>query len=177
MLYAYVGSAIVGLMLLGASFLGAGHDHTMGHDGTGDGEGQPMLALLSVRVWTYLLAFGGATGLLLRLVGREGEPASAVGAVLVGTAAAWMARIVIGRASRLGASGTVHAQDLVGRTGEVMIPFAAGATGKVRVRIAGADVDVLATIDEGESVGRSDEVLILEVREGGTALVMRSPPR
>jgi membrane protein implicated in regulation of membrane protease activity len=176
-LYAYVGSATVGLVLLAASLLGTGHDQAAGHDGSGDGEGSPMLALLSVRFWTYLLAFGGATGVLLRLVGREGEPSSAIGALLVGAAASVMARVVIGRASRAGASGTVHAQDLVGRTGAVLIPFAGGATGKVRVRVGGADVDVLATTEDGEPLGRSDEVLILEVNDGGSALVTRHPPR
>jgi hypothetical protein len=58
-----------------------------------------------------------------------------------------------------------------------MIPFAGGATGKVRVRVAGADVDVLATTEDGEPLDRSDEVLIVEVREGGSALVTRNPPR
>ena len=175
MLYVYVAAAIVGLVLLVASLLGTGHDHAAGHDGSGDGEGSPMLALLSVRVWTYLLAFGGATGILLRLVGRESELSSAIGALLVGTAAAVMGRVIIGRASRAGASGTVHARDLVGRTADVISPFAGGATGKVRVRVAGADVDVLATTDDGEPLGRNDEVLIVEVREGGSALVTRNP--
>jgi membrane protein implicated in regulation of membrane protease activity len=170
----YVAAAIVGLVLLGASLLGAGHDHAAAHDGSGDGESSPWLALLSVRVWTYLLAFGGATGLLLRLVAREGEPMSAIGALFVGAAAAVMARVVIGRASREGPSGTVHAMDLVGRTGDVIIPFAGSATGKVRVRVAGDAVDILATTDDGEALGRNDEVLIVEVRDSGVALVTRN---
>jgi membrane protein implicated in regulation of membrane protease activity len=178
-LYAYLALAIVGLVLLGASLFGAGHDHAASHAGagTGEGEGQgsPALALLSVRVWTYVLAFGGVTGVLLRLVGHEGEPVSAIGAAVVGVTAAVMARWVIGRASRQGASGTVKSEDLVGRTADVIVPFAGGATGKVRVRVAGADVDVLATTDDGEALDRHDEVLIVEVREGGSALVTRNP--
>jgi membrane protein implicated in regulation of membrane protease activity len=175
--YVYVAAAIVGLVLLGASLFGAGHDHAAGHHVSSDGEGSPLLALLSVRVWTYLFAFGGATGVLLRLVGREGEPQCGIGAVVVGTAAAVMARVILGRLSRAGASGTVHAHDLAGRTGDVIIPFAAGATGKVRVRVAGEAVDVLATTDDGEPLGRNDEVLIVEVREGGSALVTRNPSK
>ena len=136
-----------------------------------------MLALLSVRVWTYLLAFGGVTGVLLRLVGHEGEPLSAIVSLVVGAVAAVMARFVIGRATREGASGTVRTQDLVGKTAGVLVPFSGGATGKVRVRVAGADVDVLATTDDREPLGRNDEVLIVEVREGGSALVTRSPSK
>jgi membrane protein implicated in regulation of membrane protease activity len=176
-LYAYVALAIVGLVLLGASLLGAGHDHGAGagHDDLSAEHSSPASALLSVRVWTYLLAFGGLTGVLLRLVGREGEPTSALGALAVGVAAAALARFVIGRASRAGAPGTVQSRELVGRTGDVIVPFGGGTTGKIRVRVAGGDVDVLATADDGEALAQHDEVLIVELREGGTALVTRSP--
>jgi membrane protein implicated in regulation of membrane protease activity len=175
-LYVYLTAAVIGLVLLGASIF-VGHDHSAGHDSDGSGDGSPMLALLSVRVWTYLLAFSGVTGVLLRLVGHEGEPLSAIVALVVGVAAAAMARFVIGRATREGASGTVRTQDLVGKTAGVIVPFGGGATGKVRVRVAGADVDVLATTEDGEPLGRNDEVLIVEVREGGSAVVTRNPSK
>ncbi|HTQ46883.1 MAG TPA: hypothetical protein VMI75_29215 [Polyangiaceae bacterium] len=176
MLYLYLATAVVGVVLLGASIF-VGHDHTVGHDGGEDVDGSPMLSLLSVRVWTYLLAFGGVTGILLRLLGHEGEPVSAIGALVVGTAAAAMARFVIGRATRAGAPGTVRTQDLVGRSAAVVVPFGDKSTGKIRVRVAGADVDVLATTEDGEPLTRDDEVLIVEVREGGSALVTRNPGR
>lgn len=174
MLYVYVAAAIVGVVLLVASLFGHGH-HAAGHDGSAEGDASPMLALLSVRVWTYLLAFGGLTGVLLRLLGREGEPTSAIAALVVGVVAAAMARVVIGRASRSGAPGTVRAEDLVGKSAAVLVPFGGDATGKVRVRVAGADVDLLATTEDGEPLDRHDEVLIVEVREGGSALVTRNP--
>jgi membrane protein implicated in regulation of membrane protease activity len=173
-LYAYVALAVIGLVLLGASLAGTGHDHAFGHDAAGADHASPASALLSVRVWTYLLAFGGVTGVLLRTVGRVHEPKAAIGALAVGAVAAAMARAVIGRASRAGASGTMQSRDLVGKTGSVIVPFAAGATGKIRVRVAGADVDVLATA-EGETLDQRDEVLVVELREGGTALVTRNP--
>jgi membrane protein implicated in regulation of membrane protease activity len=171
----YVAAAIVGFVLLAASLVGAGHDHAATHDGASEGGASPVQALLSVRVWTYLLAFGGVTGVLLRRLAHEGEATSAAGAVVVGVAAAAMARAVIGRASRAGASGTVHAADLVGRSAAVVVPFGGATTGKVRVRVAGADVDVLATTDDSEPLAREDEVLIVEVRAGGSALVTRNP--
>jgi membrane protein implicated in regulation of membrane protease activity len=169
--YAYLGASVVGVVLLLASLLG-GHDHGAAHDADSDA---PAFALLSVRVWTYVLAFGGATGLLLRLFARAGEPTSAISAVVVGVAAAAMARALIRRAAGEGASGTVRTEDLVGKTGDVVVPFAGKATGKVRVRVAGSDVDLLATTDDGDPLDRRDEVLILEVREGGTAVVTRNP--
>ena len=174
MLYAYVSASIVGLVLLVASLVGAGHGHATGHEAGGE-HVSPVLAILSLRVWTYVLAFGGVTGVLLRLVTRTGEPGSAIASCVVGVVAAAMARIVIGRAARRGASGTVHPRDLVGRSARVVVPFAAKATGKVRVRIAGGDLDLLATADGDEGAERNDEVFIVELRPGGTALVTRSP--
>jgi uncharacterized RDD family membrane protein YckC len=173
-LYVYVAAAVVGAVMLLASLLGSGHDHAAAtHDSAGE-HTSPAFVLLSVRVWTYVLAFGGITGVLLRLVGHEGEPTSSLVATLVGVVAATMARVVIGRASRAGASGTVKPADLVGRSGAVVVPFGGAATGKVRVSVAGAEVDLLATTDDGEPLERNDEVLIVEVREGGSALVTRA---
>lgn len=184
MVYAYLAAAIVGAVLLLASLFGAGHDHDAGHDPAAGNDaagehGSPAFALLSVRVWTYVLAFGGATGLLLRFVAHVGEPWRAVASLAVGGVAAALARAVIGRASRAGASGTVKSGDLVGRTAGVVVPFGSGATGKVRVRVAGSDVDLLATTDDDAAAAlpleAGEEVLILEVREGGAALVTRTP--
>jgi membrane protein implicated in regulation of membrane protease activity len=172
-LYGYVAAAVVGFVLLVASLAGAGHGHAIGHDA---GEHpSPASALFSVRVWTYVLAFGGVTGAALRIGFRGGEPASAIAAAAVGMAAGAMAHVVIGRATRPGRSGTVRPADLVGRSARVVIPMAAGATGKVRVRVAGAEVDLLATADGAESLGRHDEVLIVEVGPEGTAVVTRNP--
>jgi membrane protein implicated in regulation of membrane protease activity len=173
-LYAYIGAFVVGALLLGASLLGAGHEHAASHDVDG-GDASAAFALLSVRFWTYLLAFGGVTGLLVRLVAREKEPIPAVAALVVGTAAAAMARTLIRRAAGQGTSGTVRSQDLVGKTGDVVVPFSGGATGKVRVRVAGADVDLLATAADGEPLAKRDEVLIVEMRDEGTAVVTRNP--
>jgi membrane protein implicated in regulation of membrane protease activity len=171
-LYGYVSAAVLGLVLLAASLVGAGH-HALGHDA---GEHpSPATALFSVRVWTYILAFGGATGTALRIGVHAGEPTSAIAAAVVGVAAGTMAHVVIGRATRQGRSGTVRPADLVGRSARVIVPLATGATGKIRARIAGADVDLLATADGSEPLDRHDEVLIVEVRPDGTALVTRNP--
>ncbi len=178
MLYAYLSAAIVGVVLLVASLLGAGHGHDAGHDGGHGGDGEDVsfaVALQSVRFWTYLLAFGGLTGVLLRLVTRVAEPTAGLGAAGVGVVAGAMAWWVVSRSTRAGASGTVRPGDLVGRSARVLVPMAAGMTGKVRARVAGGDVDVLATSDGDEALERSEEVLIVEVRPGGTALVTRNP--
>jgi hypothetical protein len=172
--YVYLAAAIVGAVLLVASLLGAGHDHDAGHDAAGE-HPSPALALLSVRVWTYALTFGGVTGLLLRFVAPVAEPWRGLTSLAVGAMAATLARTVIGRASRAGPSGTVWSNDLVGRTGGVVVPFGSGTTGKVRVRVADSEVDLLATTEDGEPLVGGDEVLVLELKDDGAAVVTRSP--
>jgi hypothetical protein len=173
-LFVYTGAAVTGLVLLAASLLGAGHGHDAGHATSGDHESPP-LVLLSARVWTYLLAFGGATGLLLRFVAPVDEPLRALLAVGVGTAAAALARSLITRASRSGPSGTVQRADLVGRAAGVLVPFDRATTGKIRIRAAGSHIDLLATTDDPEPLRGGEEVLILELREDGAAVVTRAP--
>jgi membrane protein implicated in regulation of membrane protease activity len=172
--YAYLAAAIVGAALLAPSLLGAGHDHDAGHDAAGE-HASPAFALLSVRVWTYLLAFGGLTGLLLRFVAPVAEPWRGLASLVVGTLAATLARTVIGRAARAGSSGTVRSADLVGRSAGVVVPFRSGATGKVRVRIAGSEIDLLATTDDREPLAAGEEVLILTLEDDGAAVVTRPP--
>lgn len=174
MVYAYTVAAVVGVVLLVASLLGAGHDHDVGHGAGGDHE-SPLFALLSARVWTYLLTFGGLTGLLLRFVAPVPEPWRATVALGVGAVAAALARLLIARASRGGPSGTVKRGDLVGRVGNVVVPFQSGSTGKVRVHVAESDVDLLATTDDGEPMDGGTEVLVLDLRDDGAAIVTRAP--
>jgi membrane protein implicated in regulation of membrane protease activity len=183
-LYVYLFATIVGAVMLAASLFG-GHHGGIEHDAGGDAGGADThgaeqnaesiaLRIFSVRVWTYLLAFGGATGMLLRTVARMNEPLTALLSLTVGAVAGGLAQTVIRRATQTGESGTVTRVDLVGKTGGVVVPFARGQTGKVRVRVKGADVDILAVTEDDPGLGARDEVLVVEMREG-SALVTRSP--
>jgi membrane protein implicated in regulation of membrane protease activity len=172
--YAYTVAAVLGLVLLAASLLGAGHDHDVGHTDSADHE-SPVFALLSARVWTYLLTFGGLTGLLLRFVTPVAEPWRAMFALGGGIVAAALARGLIARASRRGPSGTVKRAELVGCSASVIVPFQSGSTGKVRVHVAESDVDLLAMTDEGDPLGNGEEVIVVELRDDGAVVVTRAP--
>ncbi|HXX66999.1 MAG TPA: hypothetical protein VEK07_07455 [Polyangiaceae bacterium] len=177
MVYAYTAAAIVGLVLLVGSLLGAGHEHDAGHPaGTDPGHHESAASvLLSARVGIYFLTFGGLTGLLLRFVAPVAEPWRAAVALGVGSASALLTAVLVAHASRAGATGTVKRADLVGRVGNVLVPFQSGATGKVRVHVAESNVDLLATTDDGEPLGSGVEVLVLELRDDGAAVVTRAP--
>jgi hypothetical protein len=175
MLYAYLVGAIVGGVLLVASLvMGGSHEagHTLGDHGGHDAD-SPASTLFSVRLWTYFLAFGGATGLVLRTLVKTGEPLAAILAGGVGLTAGGVAQAVMKRMSgQLG--GTIREGELVGRVGRLLLPVGKTAAGKVRLVVANHAVDLIATTtDEGELAAR-EEVLVVEVKDGA-AVVTRSP--
>jgi membrane protein implicated in regulation of membrane protease activity len=183
-LYLYVFGAIVGGVLLGASVVsGHGHDAGGGHDG-GDGQGHDgdqnhhggssaATLLLSLRLWTYLLAFGGATGLVLRLALGTAEPLTAILAGIVGASAGGVAQIVTKRMTgQIG--GTIRTDQLVGRTGRLLLPVGKTSSGTVRLVVANQAVDLIATTQDDTDLAARDEVLVVEVKDG-MAVVTKSP--
>ena len=199
MLSVYLVAMIIGGILLAVSFFGGAHhgggagdhdvqlgsadhadlqgsdpDHAAGHHEGSHLIGQSLLTgLFSMRVWTYLLAFGGATGLLLRLLAELGEPATVLTSLAVGLVCGLSARALITRAARMGGGGTIQEKDIIGRIATVLIPFGKAETGKVRVQVKGSTLDVLAFSDETHALQQQEQVLILDFRDG-RALVSRS---
>ncbi len=177
MLYAYLFTTILGGILLGTSLV-AGDHHAGGggHDAAHDVDGhQGGLNLLSLRLWTYVLAFGGATGLCLTLLGAAGVALTGVVAGAVGLTAGVAAQTVIRRALAGGQGGTVRTDELVGHSAEVLVPFGRGATGTVRLIAKNSTVDLLAICEDGEGeLGAKEEVLIIGMKDG-CAIVTRNP--
>lgn len=126
--------------------------------------------LFSIQLWTYLLAFGGLTGLLLRTVGHVAEPMAGLGAGAVGLGSALLARRVFRALSAHGDSGTVAQETLVGSTAKVLIPAAAGGTGKVRLEARGQTVDLLAQAQDGSALVEGEEVVVLDLNDGVAAV-------
>lgn len=154
-------------------------DHAGHGDHGGHGAGNAALGaigtaaawLLSLQLWTYLLAFGGLTGLLLRSVAHVGEPLAALLSLGVGLGTALGARAVLRRAMRSD-DGVVTSERLIGATARVLIPAAAGGTGKIRLESRGHVLDLLAKSSDGSELAGDTDVLVLEVR-GGVAEVTR----
>ncbi|HKA86935.1 MAG TPA: hypothetical protein VKE22_04680 [Haliangiales bacterium] len=180
MLYVYLFGAIVGGVVLAASLVaghghdgGAGHDAGDGHGGDHHGGGGAAALLFSLRLWTYLLAFGGATGLVLRLALGTSEPLTAILAAGVGATAGGVAHTVMKRMTgQIG--GTIRTDQLVGRTGRLLLPVGKTSSGTVRILVANQAVDLIATTQDDADLAARDEVLVVEVKDG-TAVVTRSP--
>jgi membrane protein implicated in regulation of membrane protease activity len=174
MLYVYLFATVLGGVLLGVSAV-AGGDHDAdagGFDHAHDTHGA--WGILSLRLWTYLLGFGGLTGLLLTTLTGTAAPVTALLAGGVGVASGVSARAVIRRALRSGGGGTLQQKELVGRSAEVLVPITRGTTGMIRLTVKNQLIDVMATCDEGE-LSPKDEVLIVDVDAEGQALVTRNP--
>jgi hypothetical protein len=180
MVAAYLIAAITGGTLLIASLLtghhGGGHelDHSgaPAHDHAGHGSGIAGL-VLSVRFWTYLFAFGGGTGLLLRLLAHLGEPLALLLSLGVGAASGAAVQIVMDRLSQE-AGGVVASRELVYKLGTMLLPAAPGQSSRVRVTINNQTVDLIAVTDD-ISIAAREEVLILDVKDG-VAHVTRNVP-
>jgi hypothetical protein len=183
MLGGYLFASIVGWVLLGAS-LASGH-------GSGDGAhaaaphaidhvdhassphaSSPASLLMSLRLWTYVLAFGGTTGVLLRLAAHTDEPLTLLTSLGVGAVSGVAAQLAW---SRLGSTrgGTVGEDELVGQSGRLLLGAGPGASGRVRLTVRGSSIDLIAASEELK-LPANEEVLVVSVRDG-VAHVVRNP--
>jgi hypothetical protein len=145
--------------------------HQDGHHGqatatAASGLGAALGWLLSVQLWTYLLAFGGLTGLLLRSVAHVGEPVASGCALAVGLGTALAARAVMRRVVGSSDSGTTSHERMVGSSAQVIIPAGPGETGKIRLTARGQTIDLLARASDGGELVADGQVSILDVRDG-----------
>ena len=175
MLGGYLFASIVGWVLLGASLAGG---HGAGHAGHAtalaevDHGASPAAILVSLRFWTYVLAFGGATGVLLRLAAGTGEPLTLLASLGVGVVSGAGAQLAWSRlASTHG--GTVRDNELVGHSGRLLLAAAPNTPGRVRLTVRNASIDLIATSDE-LALPANEEVLVVSVRDG-VAHVVRNP--
>lgn len=202
LIYIYLASLIVGGVLLGASILLGGHDDAdldvegdadldldadadldveaeggldkdLDVGGHGDLSGI-LFSFLSLRFWTFFLAFFGLTGLVLGGLDLVSSPWLGLGLALgMGLGTGFGAMTIIRRLQSDTAGHAVSSSDYVGKTARVVVPFEGQkGVGKVRVDIKGNTVDLLASGLEDDGYDSKEEVLIIEM-EGSRARVAR----
>jgi membrane protein implicated in regulation of membrane protease activity len=199
---AYVFALVLGGILLGASIVmggetgdgdtpalgeaeaaadGAGELVALGQQGLatthGDAHGAldgVLTSFLSLRFWTFFLAFTGLAGVVFEL-GALVTPAWLGATIAAGVGlVSGQSAVAIFHALGTSESSTVaEASDFVGRSARAQFAFARGEIGKIRLDVKGTTVDLLATTDELTPFQAGDEVLIVAMQDAN-AVVARS---
>jgi hypothetical protein len=175
LLAGYIASMILGGALLVSSLVfdhhGGGHE--VDHAGQAATGTHGVSFALSLRFWTYLLAFGGATGLLLHSFAHLGEPLAFGLSVLIGAVSGLAAQFVVYKMSS-DAGGTVSQRELVFKLGNMLLPAAPGISSRVRVTANNSSIDLIAITDDSSLAAR-DEVVILEIKDGVARVTKNQP--
>jgi membrane protein implicated in regulation of membrane protease activity len=172
-----------GGLLLAVSALG-GHDSHGDHghgahvdhaDHSHDGHHvSPFLWVLSLRFWTFTLAFFGLTGAALTAVGGVAAPVTAALAAGTGLGAGYVASRLLDSLTRRPLGVVAAAGAHIGREGILLLPVDRAQPGKVRLSIAGASTDFVAETQADEALPTGTTVLVVGFR-GNVALVERTP--
>jgi hypothetical protein len=184
----YLGSLAFGGLFLGASLFG-GHDghgggsheggggHDAGHAGdTHDAPAQhgAWLPFLSLRFWTFALAFFGLSGAALTAAGAVAAALVPAVAGAVGVGAGYGASRLLGGLARrpvgLLGPGSSH----VGREGVLLLPVGPGRRGKIRLTIGDVTTDFVAETEGSELLAAGATAIVVGLRDSVT-LVERTP--
>lgn len=170
MLSLYIAALVFGGGLLALSLLGGHDDAGHGDADHADGDHGDHTIFVSLRFWTFLLGFGGATGLLLTLLSIPAGITAAVAGtlgVVFGFIASWSVRTL----SRSQHSSSFGMADWEGRNARVIVPVSAERMGKIRLQLEDEVKEVLATANAADGeLGVGTDVIVAGM-ENGVALV------
>lgn len=130
---------------------------------------------VSLRFWTFLLGFGGLTGLLLTVLGVA-EPIGMIASAGMGAVCGTVATLAVRALSRGQISSSLGQDDWIGRSGRVVLPVSAERAGKIRLEFEHEvkDVMALAAGDEGElAIGQ--DVIVVEMADGVAKVTAAQP--
>lgn len=187
LIYLYLFSLVVGGGLLGVSIVLGGHDapHDVhagealapaGQEAPLGGLESYLYWLVSLRFWTFFVAFFGLTGLVFDGLGLvSSQTLTVVIATVMGLCCGGGAMFVLGKLTKEQNNSAISSTDYIGRTGRVLVGFAPGGVGKVRIEVKGSSVDLLAMPEDEHTYATNDEVIVVEM-SGLHALVAHVRP-
>ena len=191
MLTIYIVAAIMGGILVFASALSGGdgdvdHGVDVGMDADVDlevdadtdasADGSSLAAwlpFLSLRFWTYFVAFFGLSGVLLSTLTEWGWTAVVVAAGGIGLTTGFGVATFMRLLARTQTDSRIGSGDMVGAEGVVLLAVRPGDVGKVRVQIKGNAIDLIAHIDGDEALDIGAEVVVIGFRENIATIVRR----
>ena len=167
------GSVYICSVVLAELIDGAMHGQASHHETGTEGSVGILVNLISIRFWTFALAFFGLTGVLFEgLDLGHGTNVLALAIVLgatIGFFASWLVRqlrgqVVTSASTELG---------FVGLTGEVLLEVTKEEPGRIRISARGSLVDLPARTSSAR-LERGARALVLDVQDG-VASVSRAP--
>jgi membrane protein implicated in regulation of membrane protease activity len=136
------------------------------------------LPFLSMRFWTFFLAFFGLTGTVLTgLALWSSQLFIAPAAVAMGLFSGYGVSYTFGRLRRETISSSLQEQDYIGATGRVLLPVSRGEQGKVRLEIQGRIVDLIAETEDEQPLAVRQEVLVYGLERGVLKVTSPGPPQ
>jgi len=176
------GTLLFGSVVLGHHGVDHGHDFGQGgggHGGHGGHAGGPELGLiaafLSVRFWTFALAFFGLTGVIFEKIvpmedGRIVLASSVVAGFVIGLAAA----LIVNKLRAETVTSTPSELGYVGLEGEVLLEVTPAEAGRIRVSARGSLIDLPAKTD-GPSFPKGARALVVDVTDGVARVTAPAP--
>jgi membrane protein implicated in regulation of membrane protease activity len=141
----------------------------------GDAASAPWLPFLSMRFWTFFLAFFGLTGTLLSLIGSWPAALVAGAATGMGLGSGLGISYAIRRLRHGTTDSMLRQQDYIGATGRVLLPIDPGQIGKVRLQIHGHTIDFLAQTEDERPLAIHQQVLVYAIDKGVLMVTDPSP--
>ena len=125
------------------------------------------LPFLSMRFWTFFLAFFGLTGVVLTgLALWTSQAAILPASVVMGLISGYGVAAVMNHLRRTTTDSSIQEQDYLGASARVLLPIAQGQPGKVRLQIRDQTVDLIAETEDPTPLALRQEVLVYAIENG-----------
>jgi hypothetical protein len=175
----YTTALAVGGTLLLASLLlghhgadhagGLGHGHDTAHGGNHGSETEApvgvLVNLISIRFWTFALAFFGLTGVLFEGLDIGHGTHVLVMAIGIGFTVGYIASWLVRKLRSEVVTSVSTELSFVGLTGEVLLDVSKEEPGRIRITARGSLVDLPART-ESARLERGARALVLDVQDG-----------
>jgi hypothetical protein len=142
-----------------------GHGHT---DGGADGDNDFGLGVtfLSMRFWTFTLAFFGLTGVLFDKLELASSNATAALAVGMGVGTGFVVSWTVNRLKRQVVNSLPSEVGYAGLTGEMLLEASADESGRIRIVARGSTIDLPARPQNRERLAKGTRALVVDVTDG-----------